>query len=78
MIYILFVATGWYLQNYNSCYRGCWTWISKRSTNIGLILHSERYPSYREKLSTVVSKEKASQLLQKTREVFEWLQSLKM
>jgi HEPN domain-containing protein len=39
---------------------------------------SERYPSYREKLSTVVTKEKANEVLHTTREVFAWLQSLKM
>lgn len=39
---------------------------------------SERYPSYREKLSAVVVKEKAIEVLHKAREVFVWLQSLKM
>jgi HEPN domain-containing protein len=39
---------------------------------------SERYPSYREKLSVAVSKEKANEILQTAREVFVWLQSLKM
>ena len=38
---------------------------------------SERYPSYRERLSTAISKEKAIETLQKTREVFTWLLSLK-
>ena len=37
---------------------------------------SRRYPSYRNKLSTVVKKEKAQDVLRKTEEAFEWLQSL--
>jgi HEPN domain-containing protein len=39
---------------------------------------SERYPSYKEKLSTVVTREKADEVLRITREVFVWLQSLKV
>lgn len=38
---------------------------------------SERYPSYREKLSTTVSQEKAKEVLDLTGEVFLWLKSLK-
>lgn len=38
---------------------------------------SERYPSYKEKLSTTVTREKAVELLSLAREVFQWLQSLK-
>jgi HEPN domain-containing protein len=37
---------------------------------------SERYPSYREKLSTTVNQELAEEVLEKTEEVFAWLQSL--
>ncbi len=37
---------------------------------------SERYPSYKEKLSSVIDKEKAIDLLRNTEEAFEWLQSL--
>jgi HEPN domain-containing protein len=38
---------------------------------------SERYPSYREKLSTTVSQEKAKEVLDLAEEVFSWLKSLK-
>ena len=38
---------------------------------------SERYPSYRERLSTAISREKAEDVLRRTKEAFEWLQSLK-
>ncbi|MFY0546327.1 HEPN domain-containing protein [Brevibacillus sp. H7] len=38
---------------------------------------SERYPSYREKLSTSVKEEKARHVMGKTEEVFRWLQSLR-
>ena len=38
---------------------------------------SERYPSYKEKLSKSITKEKASEVLAKTKEVFSWLKSLK-
>ncbi len=38
---------------------------------------SERYPSYKEKLSESITKEKASEVLIKTKEVFSWLKSLK-
>ena len=38
---------------------------------------SERYPSYREKLSETVKSEKARQVMTKTEEVFQWLQSLR-
>lgn len=37
---------------------------------------SERYPSYREKLSNTISREKAEEVLEKTEEVFQWLRSL--
>jgi HEPN domain-containing protein len=38
---------------------------------------SERYPSYREKLSVSVKQEKAKEVLERTKEVFAWLQSLR-
>ncbi|HEY0828681.1 MAG TPA: HEPN domain-containing protein [Bacilli bacterium] len=38
---------------------------------------SERYPSYKEKLSATVTREKAVEVLSMAREVFLWLQSLK-
>ena len=38
---------------------------------------SERYPSYKEKLSQSITKEKATDILIKTKEVFSWLKSLK-
>ena len=38
---------------------------------------SERYPSYREKLSASVSGDKAKDVLERTKGVFVWLQSLK-
>lgn len=37
---------------------------------------SERYPSYKEKLSKSIDKEKAREVLVKTKEVFSWLKSL--
>lgn len=37
---------------------------------------SERYPTYKQKLSTSISKQKAKTVLDKTEEVFEWLKSL--
>ncbi len=37
---------------------------------------SERYPSYREKLSSTINQELAEEVLEKTEEVFAWLQSL--
>lgn len=37
---------------------------------------SERYPSYRDKLSSTVKQDKAAEVLTQTREVFTWLQSL--
>lgn len=37
---------------------------------------AERYPSYKEKLSTVISKDKAKSVLDKSEEVFVWLKSL--
>ncbi|MBN6204897.1 HEPN domain-containing protein [Ralstonia pickettii] len=37
---------------------------------------SERYPSYREKLSLTIKKEKAKEVLDKTKEVYIWLESL--
>ena len=39
---------------------------------------SERYPSYKEKLSKSVDKNKADEVLNKSKEVFVWLQSLKI
>jgi HEPN domain-containing protein len=39
---------------------------------------SERYPSYTEKLSVVVTREKADDVLSMAKEVFVWLQSLKV
>ena len=38
--------------------------------------NSERYPTYKQKLSTSISKQKAKTVLDKTEEVFEWLKSL--
>ena len=38
---------------------------------------SERYPSYKEKMSQSITKEKATEILIKTKEVFSWLKSLK-
>jgi HEPN domain-containing protein len=38
---------------------------------------SERYPSYREKLSESIKQDKAQQVLEKTKKVFTWLKSLK-
>jgi HEPN domain-containing protein len=38
---------------------------------------SERYPSYKEKLSQSITKEKANEVLIKTKVVFSWLKSLK-
>ncbi|MFA1819583.1 HEPN domain-containing protein [Virgibacillus oceani] len=38
---------------------------------------SDRYPSYREKLSHTIRKEKAEEVLKKSREVFTWLESLR-
>ena len=38
---------------------------------------SERYPSYREKLSASVNGDKAKDVLERTKGVFVWLQSLK-
>ncbi|MDD2215486.1 MAG: HEPN domain-containing protein [Eubacteriales bacterium] len=38
---------------------------------------SERYPSYKEKISKSITKEKASEVLVNTKEVFLWLKSLK-
>lgn len=38
---------------------------------------SERYPSYKEKLSKSIGKEKACEVLDKSKEVFLWLKSLK-
>lgn len=39
---------------------------------------SERYPSYKEKLSSSIDKERAQKVLTKTEEVFSWLKSLKI
>lgn len=38
---------------------------------------SERYPSYREKLSASVRQDKAMEVLKRSKEVFAWLQSLR-
>jgi HEPN domain-containing protein len=38
---------------------------------------SERYPSYKERLSQSITKERAWNVLVKTKEVFSWLKSLK-
>lgn len=38
---------------------------------------SERYPSYREKLSNTIKQGKAEEVLKQTREVFTWLHSLR-
>jgi HEPN domain-containing protein len=38
---------------------------------------SERYPSYREKISGSVKQEKAREVLKRSKEVFTWLQSLR-
>jgi hypothetical protein len=38
---------------------------------------SERYPSYKEKLSESIKQDKAQQVLEKTKKVFTWLKSLK-
>ena len=38
---------------------------------------SERYPSYKHKLSQSITKEKATEVLIKTKEVFSWLKSLR-
>lgn len=37
---------------------------------------SGRYPTYKQKLSSLINKEKAKEVLDKSREVFEWLRSL--
>lgn len=37
---------------------------------------SERYPTYKQKLSSFISKEKAKDILDKSKEVFTWLESL--
>ena len=37
---------------------------------------SERYPNYKEKLSSIISKYKAKEVLSKTEEVYAWLKSL--
>jgi HEPN domain-containing protein len=39
---------------------------------------SERYPSYKEKISTTIDQKSAQEVLVKTREVFVWLKSLKI
>lgn len=39
---------------------------------------SERYPSYKEMLSDSIDKSKATEVLEKSKEVFLWLKSLKM
>lgn len=38
---------------------------------------SERYPSYKQKLSQSITKEKATEVLIETKEVFSWLKSLR-
>lgn len=37
---------------------------------------SERYPSYKEKVSSILNEQKAKDILDNAEEVFEWLQSL--
>lgn len=37
---------------------------------------AERYPSYKEKLSSTISKDDAKRVLDKTEEVFKWLKTL--
>ena len=37
---------------------------------------SERYPTYKQKLSLSISREKAKEILDKSEEVFAWLESL--
>ena len=37
---------------------------------------SERYPSYKEKLSVSISKDKAKSVLDRAEEVFVWIKSL--
>lgn len=39
---------------------------------------SERYPSYKEKISSAIDKEQAHDILLKTKEVYSWLKSLKI
>ncbi|MCL6591913.1 MAG: HEPN domain-containing protein [Firmicutes bacterium] len=39
---------------------------------------SERYPSYKEKISTTIDQKSALEVLTQTREVFAWLKSLKI
>jgi HEPN domain-containing protein len=39
---------------------------------------SERYPSYKEKISTTIDQKNAHEILIKTQEVFSWLRSLKI
>lgn len=36
-----------------------------------------RYPTFKDKISTIVDKDKANQLLKKTKEAFQWMKSLK-
>lgn len=36
-----------------------------------------RYPTYKEKISQAINKEEAKEILDKTKEVFEWMKSLK-
>jgi HEPN domain-containing protein len=38
---------------------------------------AERYPSYKEKLSSMLDKNEAEDILSSTREVYTWLKSLK-
>ena len=38
---------------------------------------SARYPAYKEKLTAMLTKAEAQEILDKTKEVFEWVQSLK-
>ena len=39
---------------------------------------SERYPSYKEKISTTIDQKSALEVFTKTKEVFSWLKSLKI
>lgn len=38
---------------------------------------SARYPAYKERLTTMLTKEEALEIMDKTKEVFAWVQSLK-
>jgi HEPN domain-containing protein len=38
---------------------------------------SARYPAYKEKMAAIVNKGEAQEIMEKTKEVFTWVQSLK-